>query len=51
LAQHFRELAGEDAVRCAVVAGSETVFSAGADLKAMARMCAADMMLNGTHLT
>jgi len=51
LAQHFSNLAVDDAIRCAVIAGSETVFSAGADMKAMARMSAADMMLNGTHLT
>jgi enoyl-CoA hydratase/carnithine racemase len=34
-----------------VIVGSETVFCAGADLKAMARMSAADMMQRGTHLT
>ncbi|HKH66914.1 MAG TPA: enoyl-CoA hydratase-related protein, partial [Reyranella sp.] len=51
LAQHFSNLAVDDAIRCAVIAGSETVFSAGADLKAMVRMSAADMMLDGTHLT
>jgi enoyl-CoA hydratase len=51
LAQHFRDLADDDAIRCAVITGSETVFSAGADLKTMAAMGAADMMRHGTHLT
>jgi enoyl-CoA hydratase len=49
LAQHFRDLDADDAVRCAVITGSETVFSAGADLKTMAAMGAADMMRRGTH--
>jgi enoyl-CoA hydratase len=51
LAAHFRDLAADDSVRCAIIAGSDTVFCAGADLKAMASMSAADMMLRGTHLT
>jgi enoyl-CoA hydratase len=51
LAAHFRDLAADDSVRCAVIAGSDTVFCAGADLKAMASMSAAEMMLHGTHLT
>ena len=38
LAQHFRDLGADDAIRCAVITGSETVFSAGADLKTMVAM-------------
>lgn len=51
LARHFGDLAVDDTVRCAVIAGSETVFSAGADLNAIARMSASEMMRHGTHLT
>jgi len=45
LAQHFRELAQDDAVRCIVLTGSDTVFAAGADIKAMADATASGMML------
>jgi enoyl-CoA hydratase/carnithine racemase len=51
LAQHFRDFAADETVRCAVIAGSDQVFAAGADLKTMASMTASRMMLSGTHLT
>lgn len=51
LARHFRDLAGDDAVRCAIITGSDKVFAAGADIKAMAEASPAQMMLRGTHLT
>jgi enoyl-CoA hydratase/carnithine racemase len=51
LAQHFRELAADETVRCAIITGSDKVFAAGADIKAMAQATAAEMMLRGSHLT
>ena len=51
LARHFAGLATDDEVRCAIVTGSQTVFAAGADLKAMVAAGAAEMMLRGTHVT
>lgn len=51
LAAHFRELEADDAVRCAIITGSDTVFAAGADIKAMAEARPAELMLRGTHLT
>jgi len=51
LARHFRDLAAEEGVRCAIITGSEKVFAAGADIKAMAQARAAEMMLRGNHLT
>ena len=51
LAGHFRELATDDGVRCAIITGSDKVFAAGADIKAMAQATAAEMMLRGSHLT
>jgi enoyl-CoA hydratase len=50
LAQHFLDLAADEAIRCAIVTGSEKVFAAGADIKAMATASPAEMMLRGTHL-
>ena len=44
LAEHFRALAFDEAVRAAIIAGSSTVFAAGADIKAMAEAGAAEMM-------
>lgn len=35
LADHFTRLAGDDSVRCVVMAGGEKAFAAGADLTAM----------------
>ncbi|HVL72314.1 MAG TPA: enoyl-CoA hydratase-related protein [Beijerinckiaceae bacterium] len=49
LADHFRALAADEAVRCAIIAGSEKVFAAGADIKAMASAGAAAMMLSGNE--
>jgi enoyl-CoA hydratase len=51
LARHFRDLATDEEVRCVIITGSDTVFAAGADLKAMAAVGAAEMMQLGTHLT
>jgi enoyl-CoA hydratase/carnithine racemase len=45
LAQHCEKFAADDAVRCVVLAGSDKVFAAGADIKAMADAGAAEMML------
>jgi enoyl-CoA hydratase/carnithine racemase len=44
LAQHFRDLAADEEVRCAVIAGSDKVFAAGADIKAMAEASPSEMM-------
>jgi enoyl-CoA hydratase len=44
LAEIFRELALDEQIRCAVLAGSDTVFAAGADIKAMAEAHPIDMM-------
>ena len=44
LAQHFRDLAAEEEVRCVVIAGSDKVFAAGADIKAMAEASPSEMM-------
>lgn len=51
LAGHFRDLAADDSVRCAIITGSDKVFAAGADIKAMAEARPSDMMLRGSHLT
>jgi enoyl-CoA hydratase/carnithine racemase len=45
LAQTFLELAGNDEVRCVILTGTENVFSAGADIKAMSDAQPFDMML------
>lgn len=47
LAQAFAELEANDDVRCVVLTGSEKVFAAGADIKAMADASPGDMMNNG----
>ena len=49
LAAHFSALAADDEVRCAVIAGSASVFAAGADVKAMAEAGAAEMMRRATE--
>jgi enoyl-CoA hydratase len=49
LADHFRALAADDDVRCAIITGSDKVFAAGADIKAMASAGAATMMLSGNE--
>ncbi|HEY7383894.1 MAG TPA: enoyl-CoA hydratase-related protein [Beijerinckiaceae bacterium] len=51
LARHFGDLARGDEVRCVIITGAPTVFAAGADLKAMHEMGAAEMILRGPHLT
>lgn len=51
LAEHFRELEADDRVRCVVLAGSDKVFAAGADIKAMAEAGAAEMMLRSGEKT
>src|SRR4051794_32497126 len=45
LSGHFTALAGNDRVRCAVITGSPKVFAAGADIKSMAELGPADLML------
>jgi len=47
LANHFRNLSNDEAIRCIVITGNEKAFVAGADLKEMAEMGAADMTLSG----
>src|SRR3954451_21443091 len=44
LAAHFHDLAADEEVRCAVIAGSDKVFAAGADIKAMAEASPSEMM-------
>jgi enoyl-CoA hydratase/carnithine racemase len=51
LAELFRELAEDERVRCVVLAGSEKVFAAGADIKAMAEAQPVDMMLRAGERT
>lgn len=49
LAAAFESLAVDDDVRCVVLAGSEKVFAAGADIKAMADATPSEMMANGSE--
>jgi enoyl-CoA hydratase len=49
LAAAFEQLAADDEVRCVVLAGSDKVFAAGADIKAMAEASPSDMMQNGSE--
>ncbi len=49
LAGHVRTLAADDHIRCVVLTGSDKVFVAGADIKAMAGAGAAEMMLRGSE--
>jgi enoyl-CoA hydratase/carnithine racemase len=51
LAELFRELAEDERVRCVVLAGSDKVFAAGADIKAMAEAQPVDMMLRAGERT
>lgn len=44
LAEIFAAVAADDSVRCAVLAGTDKVFAAGADIKAMAEAEPIDMM-------
>jgi len=49
LAEHFRALAVDDEVRCVILTGGPQVFAAGADIKAMAGLGAAEMMRSGAQ--
>ncbi len=49
LAERFRELAGDDSVRCVVLTGNEKAFAAGADIKAMADARPRDMIRGGNE--
>lgn len=49
LAHAFTELASDESVRCAVLTGSDKVFVAGADIKAMADAHPIDMMLRANE--
>jgi enoyl-CoA hydratase len=51
LAQIFIALAADDEVRCAVLTGTDTVFAAGADIKAMAYANPIDMMMRAGERT
>ncbi len=44
IAAHIQELAADEATRCVVLTGSDKVFAAGADIKAMAQASPAEMM-------
>ncbi len=50
LAEHFRRVAADPEVRCAVITGDERAFAAGADLKEMVELGAVDQILRNTHL-
>ncbi|NNE22249.1 MAG: enoyl-CoA hydratase [Rhizobiales bacterium] len=47
LAAAFEQFGADDAVRCVVLAGTDKVFAAGADIKAMAEASAEDMANTG----
>ncbi|HZH09616.1 MAG TPA: enoyl-CoA hydratase-related protein [Microvirga sp.] len=49
LAQVFLDLAGNDEVRCVVLTGTEKVFAAGADIKAMVDAQPADLILRANE--
>ncbi len=49
LAEEFRALGGDDAVRCIVLTGDDKAFAAGADIKDMAEAGAVEMLLRHTH--
>jgi enoyl-CoA hydratase/carnithine racemase len=51
LAAIFTELAAADDIRCAVLTGTDKVFAAGADIKAMAEAHPIDMMLRSSERT
>jgi enoyl-CoA hydratase len=51
LAEIFLELASDEQVRCVVLTGSDKVFAAGADIKAMADAHPIDMMLRAGERT
>lgn len=49
LVQHLAEADEDESVRCLVIAGNETVFAAGADIKEMADAGSIEMMRRGSH--
>lgn len=49
LAEAFGQLDGDDTVRCIVLAGTDKVFAAGADIKAMANASSEDMAKTGAE--
>jgi enoyl-CoA hydratase/carnithine racemase len=49
LAAHFRAMEDDAAIRCVVIAGDETAFAAGADLKEMSDKSALDMYMMGSR--
>ncbi|MBZ6075077.1 enoyl-CoA hydratase-related protein [Microvirga puerhi] len=51
LAEIFIEIAQDETVHCAVLAGTDKVFAAGADIKAMATAEPVDMMLRAGERT
>jgi enoyl-CoA hydratase/carnithine racemase len=50
LAEHFRALGGDPAIRCIMLTGGDKVFAAGADIRDMAERGAVEMMLRNIHL-
>jgi enoyl-CoA hydratase/carnithine racemase len=44
LAQHFTDLGGDDATRCIILTGSDTIFAAGADLRDMVERTPVEIM-------
>lgn len=50
LARHFGDLARDANIRCIVLAGNESAFAAGADLKELAGSGSLDVMLRRVHL-
>ncbi len=49
LAHNLTEMSGDPSLRCIVLAGNETAFAAGADIKEMAGAGAIDILQRGTH--
>ncbi|MEQ9200166.1 MAG: enoyl-CoA hydratase-related protein, partial [Rhodospirillales bacterium] len=49
LAAHFREMEEDDSVRCVIIAGDDTAFAAGADLKEMSEKSTIEMYMMGSR--
>ena len=49
LAKHFAELGTDEATRCIIVTGGDTVFAAGADIRDMAERTPVDLLLRRTE--
>ncbi len=49
LAVHFREMEEDDGIRCVIIAGDDTAFAAGADLKEMSEKSTIDMYMMGSR--